>query len=80
MKETKIPTGFQLELIWVVCAVPMIAGGCISMGNNTVTHMKKTHYGKVAHMNNVYCMANMWILFDMAFFSVSCYFLTIEHR
>ena len=77
MKETKIPAGIQLELFWVVYAVPMIAGQFISMRNNTVARMKKTHFGKGAHMNYVYCITNILILFDMALFSMSCYLLTV---
>ena len=80
MKETKIPAGSQLELFWVVYAVPMIAGRLIGIRNNTVARMKKTHYGKMAHMNNVYCMSNIWILFDMSLFSMSSYLFIIEQR
>ena len=61
-------------------AVPVIADWFIGIRNNTVACMKKTHYGKVAHMNNVYYMTNIWILFDMALFSMSYYLLTIGDR
>ena len=75
--ERKIPAGFQLELFWVLYDVPMVAGQFINMRNNTVARTKKTHFGKVAHMNYVYCIANIFILFDMALISVSCYILTV---
>ena len=54
MKETKTPAGIQLELYWVVYAVPMIADQFISMRNDALAHMKKTLFGKRAHLNYVY--------------------------
>ena len=77
MKETKIPAGIQLEFLGVVYAVLIIAGKFIGMRNNTVACMKKTHFGKGAHMDYIYCITNILILFDMALFSTSCYLLTV---
>ena len=58
----------------------MIIGQFISMRNNTMAHMKKTHLAKRPHLNYVYCITNILILFDMALFPMSCYLFTFRHR
>ena len=76
VKETKIQAGIQLELFWVEYADLMIVGQFISMRNNTVARMKKIHFGKGAHINYIYCITNIFILVDMALFSISCCLFT----